>query len=224
MRTVSFDESPDLFSLLSVNTVTPKTKRFFKSLVKDSYEFFSKYLVFLPQIDQDIARFYYIDGLSQDQISTLYNISQAAISRRLKYIIERIKFLVKAPSLDPIQIREDLQFLFPPELFEFAYLFYWELAQNRVKFFIKTSQSGAANKLTKVLNFLEDLSSEEPISDTDMVDPDHERRKYLALIYVDYFRFIYKKSNIITFLCKRNDAERSNSFIKGIPIVTIEQV
>jgi len=209
---LSFNEAPDLYSLLSKRTVQPNSKRFFKELVKDSYRFVERYLSLLPSIDHDIARLYYIDDLSQDQISDIFDISQAAVSRRLKYVLDRIKFLLKMPGLNPVNVRRDLQDIFPPELFESAYFFYWELAQNRVKFFIKTSQSGAANKFFKILDYLEELASNVD-SDKDIMDDECQRKQYLALIYLDYYRFIHKKSNIITFLCKKNDSIRSNALI-----------
>ena len=44
---------------------------------------------------------------------------------------------------------------------------------------------------------------------------DMEKKRCLALIYLDYFRFINKKSNIINFLCKKNDEIRSKSLVLG---------
>jgi len=207
----SFNSKPDFFSMLAKNTSIENPKQYVKHVVKNSFEFVSRYLSFLPPIDQDIARFYFVDGMSQDQIKRLFGVCQAAISRRVKYIFLRIKFLLRAPSLNPIQVREELRFLLPDSLFEFAYFFYWELAQNRVKFYIETSQSGAANKLLKIISFLKEMSE----LTEDLKDPLWEKKKFLALVYLDYFQFIHKQSNIITFVFKKSDKYKPNSITIG---------
>lgn len=206
----SFNTKPDFFSLIAKNTVIENPKQHLKNVVRNSYDFISKYLSFLPTIDQDIARLYYVDGLSQDQIKNLFGVCQAAVSRRVKYIFIRLKFLLRAPSLNPVQVREELRFLFDDSLFEFAYMFYWELAQNRVKHYIETSQSGAANKLLKIIEALKEMSLAD-IEESE--DPDDEKRKYLALVYLDYFQFIHRRSNVITFVFKKSDKYKPNSIV-----------
>jgi hypothetical protein len=117
------------------------------------------------------------------------------------------------PSLNPIQVRDDFHVLFPEELFEFAYFFYWEFSQNRVKFFVKTSQSGAANKFLSVMKFLEEISI---TPDGDIIDDfDAQQKKCLALMYLDYFRYTRNKSNTISALFKRNDSLRTGSLVQG---------
>lgn len=206
----SFNSKPDFFSLLAQkNVVIENQRQHIKNVVKNAFDFVSKYLLFLPPIDQDIARLYYVDGLSQDQIKKIFGVCQAAVSRRVRYIFLRIKFLLRMPSLNPIQVRNDLRILLDDSLFEFAYLFYWELTQNRVKYYIETSQSGAAGKLIKIIAKLKQLSEMDETSN----DPLWERKKYLALIYLDYFNFIYKKSNIITFVFKKSSKYKPNTLV-----------
>lgn len=211
----AFNDHPDFYSLIAKNSIISNPKQHLKNVVKGSFDFIAKYLSFLPAIDQDIARLYYVDGLSQDQIKKLYGVCQAAISRRIKYIFIRIKFLLRAPSLNPIQVREDLRNIFEDDLFEFAYLFYWELAQNRVKYYIETSQSGAANKLIKIIEYLTALSS----SEVKAGDFEGGLKKHLALIYLDYFRFIHKRSNVITHIWKKSDKHKQSTLYLGDPII-----
>lgn len=211
---VSFDVKPDFYSRISTKVVPLKNRNNLKGLVKDSYNFIVRYLSLLPLIDRNLAKYYYIDGLSQEQIKIMFNISQSAVSRRLRYVLNRINFLLRAPSLNPIQVREDLRFLFPEDLFEFAYFYYFELAQNRVKFFVGASQSGVANKFKDILNYLKEVKKVK-ISKSDKDIMNAEKKKYLALIYYDYFCFINNKSNIINFLCKKNDDIRSKSLVFG---------
>lgn len=217
---ISFDLRPDFYSKISTKAVPLRNRNNLKGLVKDSYNFIVRYLFLLPLIDRNLAKYYYIDGLSQEQIKVMFNISQSAVSRRLRYVLNRINFLLRAPSLNPIQVREDLKILFPEDLFEFAYFYYFELAQNRVKFFVGASQSGVANKFKEILTYLKKIKDEKEVklSKIEISDKDImiiEKKKYLALIYYDYFCFINNKSNIINFLCKKNDYIRSKSLVFG---------
>lgn len=214
---ISYDESPDFFSNISKTVVPLRDRSTIKSLIKDSFNFIVRYLSLLSSIDRDLARYYYIEGLSQKQIKKMFGISQSAVSRRLRYVLNRINFLLRAPSLNPIQVREDLEFLLDEELFEFGYFYYFELAQNRVKFFVGASQSGVANKFKDILDYLEKVKDEK-VTDFNKTDKEMmnlERKKCLALIYLDYFKFIHKKANIINYLCKKNDYIRSKSLVLG---------
>jgi len=218
---LSYEDNPDFYSKISSRAVVLNNKDNLKNLVKDSYSFIIRYLSLLPMLDHDLAKLYYIDGLSQEQIRDLFQISQSAVSRRLRYIFNRINFLLRAPSLNPIQVREDLEFLFTPELFEYAYFYYFELAQNRVKYFVQSSQSGVANKFKEIIRYLDNILEE---NNTKIMECDkdimiQDKKGCLALIYLDYFRFIRDKSNIISYLCKKNDEIRSNSLILGEPIL-----
>ena len=122
----SFDEFSNHYSHLAQIEAKRQPQPFesLKSLMSDSYHFVIKYINHLSKVDQDMARLYYIDGLSQNQICALFGIVQAAVSRRLKIITKRIKFLIKMPSLNPIQVRQDIMTIFDPSLVEFAYHFY----------------------------------------------------------------------------------------------------
>ena len=163
-------------------------------------------------MDSVIVRLYCLDGLSHEQISSLLRISQAAVSRRFKLVFERIRFLLKMPTLSVGKVREDFRVLFEPELFEFAFYFYWVCSQSRVKLYIHTSQSGASNKLKKILRYLDGVSA---LSDTQIVNSQIAHKRYLALIYREYFLVLTEKSSLTTFLFKKNDGLRANSLIRG---------
>jgi hypothetical protein len=205
----SFEAHPDLYSYIQQRIQAPKTRNVFKSLIRDSFDFISRYFLILPRFDYWIAKLYYIDGLTQIQIGKLLGISQVAVSRRLKYILIRLKFILKTPSWDPIQVREEFKILFPEKLFETAYYLYWEYTQSRVRFFIRTSQLGVANKFTKIIEYLELV-----IKEDECTDIENSKEVYLASIYIEYFRFLKKKKNIINFLFKKNAEERNTLIIK----------
>lgn len=181
-----------------------------KSLLTNLYPFIARYLPQLSRVDQEIADLYYIHGLSQNQICSLLEITQAAVSRRLKIILNRIKFLIKMPSLNPVRVRNELLMILPPHLIEYAVIFYWIQAQNRAKYLIETTQSGAANKLHQILRYLEAKAAE-------VQDPDAEpdKQTYLTLIYLDYFRYILRNSNALICIYKKNDKFRARSIVHG---------
>jgi hypothetical protein len=216
---ISFDEHSDMFSRIARDGPGWDARQSLRDLIQDDPALFLRHFRMLPGIDYDIARFYYVQKLSQDQISRLLSITQAAVSRRLKYILTRVKFLLKQPTLDPIEAREDFLVLFPPQLFEFAYFFFWEHAQNRVKFFIQTSQSGAANKFGNVLAHIQKEAERPDAEIEDIDDPDEYedalRRKFLANTYYDYFQASRKKDNVVTWLFKKNDSQRVGSLVQG---------
>jgi len=214
---LSFDEHPDFFTFLGQSSIpgSSRSKVTLQDLMRSSQQYIERYLSRLSRLDRDIASLYYIDGLSQEQICSLFGISQAAVSRRLKFIIKRLKFLFRMPSQSLEQVRTDFQEIFDEDLFEFAFFFYWEFAQNRIRFFIETSQSGASNKSRQVLAHLEKISTS-PVDEEDAVAV---HKKLTALMYLDYFRFIREKSNVITFLYKRNDGDRAGSLRRGASIL-----
>lgn len=190
-------------------TVYRSSKAEFSSLISRGYPLIVRYYPYLSPLDQDMLRLYYVYGMSQNNIAHLMGWVQAAVSRRLKGVFDKIKFLIKRPTNDPLEVREDFKELFPDHLNEFAYFFYWELTQNRVKLFIETSQSGAANKLTQILQFLEE--EQRGLQKTNSQEPDQLRRQYLVSTYLEYFSFIRERSNILSFLYKKNDSLRTGA-------------
>lgn len=194
-KRVSFDEFPELYSLLTRDSKELGHRSQLGDMMKSGFGLIRRYLAMLPPVDFEIARFYYLQDMSQEQVSKLLGISQAAVSRRLKFILRRLKFLIKMPSKNPLQVREDFTVLFEDSLFEPAYYFYWELTQNRVRHYIDTSQSGAANKFVQIVEHLQGIVDDEGYADRE--------KRYLALIYLDYFRHIKDRSNVISYLFKK---------------------
>ena len=209
----SFDENSDHVSYLyNLSSARQDEAISVRETISDNYQYFHRFLEHLPRIDQEMARFYYIDRLSQTQIASLFGICQAAVSYRLKFILSRIKFIIKMPTLNPLQVREDFLKIFPSDLYEFAYLFYFIRSQNRVKNFITTSQSGASNKHSQIIKHLETLKKE---TEDDKGDPKIAEQHYLVLVYLDYFRYIKKCSNVLSCLYKKKGLRKHNTFCKG---------
>lgn len=214
---ISFDEHPELFSLIAHKSAQGRNgadpRRSLRELSQEAEDYILGFLAKLPPMDYEVARHYYIMGMSQDQIAGLTGVTQAAVSRRLKFVKKRLRSLLVMPSNVPADVRSDLEDLFPPDHVEFAFFFYFVYAQNRVKDYINTSQSGAANKLDRVIRHLDSIVA--PCRQEDGTYSGLNDLQYRAMIYLDYFRFTRDKSNIITFLFKGNDGIRAGSLVKG---------
>lgn len=189
------------------------SKSKFNQMVSEGYSVLMQYQHFLSPLDQDLLRMYYVYGMGQQNIASVMGWVQAAVSRRVNSVFDRVRFLIRRPTNNAIQAREELAAIFPEEMFEYAYFFYWELTQNKVRMFIETSQSGAANKITSVIEHLE----EEKVRYDAMTDPDLNALRNHALVgaYLSYFKFIRERSNILSFLYKKNDRLRSDAHCLG---------
>lgn len=215
MSDYSFDEYENYYSFVGSSTQEDQLTQ--KELIQTSYDFLAEYIKYLSPIDRDIANFYYRDKISQESIAQLYNICQAAVSRRIKFILYRLKFLIKMPTQNPAQVREEFKVLFPKELFEYAFTFYFELTQNRVKNFIETSQSGASNKYFQIMEYLENIVAgcDDPNSEMYKLD---DNVKYYATTYIEFFRFIHKNSNIFSNIFKKNVERRQKVYYSGTDV------
>lgn len=206
---LSYDEHENYIET-NVRKVEEK-KDSVKDLIFDSYDYVGKYIDLLPEYDRQIAEYYYVHKLTQSQIAELMGWSQAGICRRLRFILERIRFFIKKPSLNPLTVNQDFKKIFPENLLEVATVFYWEHAQNRVKNLIETSQSGAANKFYRILEYLEETNK--TLSSKDLLTHEEEEIHCLVLVYIDYFDFLKDRSGIITYTCKKNDEYRAKSLV-----------
>ena len=213
MLEIELDEHSWYINKDIINNSIEVPKSNFKDLVRGSYEYISKYFSLLTMVDQRIAYLYFIERLKQEQIGNLLGVSQAAISNRLFYIKHKLRFYLKQPSLNPIEVREDFELIFPEDLREGAFYFYWETTQSRVKYFIEMGQSGAANKLSKVISYLEKTKNRLE-SKKDMTD-EEERLYCSALIYLEYFQYIRGNSRAHKSLFKKNDLYRANTLYLG---------
>ena len=217
---ISFDSREDYFSFQAIPEGLTDFGESLRQSILDSSEYAEWLFSQLSEVDYEIARFYYLEQLSQIQTAKVLGISQAAVSRRLEYIRKRVKYLVKMPTSSPLQVREDFKKLFPIKLFEPAYYIYFEPSQSRVKFFLGTSQSGAANKIKQINEYLSNKVQE---SDKGM-NADQLDVKLLATFYYDVFHDTQERASIFTFLFKLNDEIRTGSielrdmYIEGVKI------
>src|ERR1019366_725741 len=95
----------------------------------------------LHDLDAAIAKFYYIMGLTQNQIATILEVSQPSIKKRLVSIMKKLKLFAKAPASNPSEVHKDLAlFIFDEEMLNIARLQFVEGNMVRVALILGSSQ------------------------------------------------------------------------------------
>lgn len=92
----------------------------------------------LPDREADLVHLYYFCNKKQTDIAEIFNVTQAAVSYRLKRALERIQFLIEMPNVTREEIYEDLKLIMPSELDALIF----------VEMFETSCQSEAANRLS----------------------------------------------------------------------------
>lgn len=168
-----------------------RSKDLFAEMLKENLPSIYRQFLWLPKVDQDYYRLYYLQGFSQRHIKTILDISLSAVGRRVHSVQAKLRFLLLMPSLDPILVKEDLQALIG-ELWETAVFYYWENNQTRVATLLETTPSGASYRLDKIIALLKEKSEQ-------------EETKYVALPYYEFFVGIKTRVNVINHVFKKED-------------------
>lgn len=208
---LSLEDNIDYYSTLFVSNDIEEytsTKDDFNQI--ENRDILFKYLKHLSIIDSSFVMLYYMYRMSQNSISQFLKmsnygeISQVGVSVRIRRAFEKIKFLLNFPKLDLIDIREDFRYLFPKNLFEPAYFFYWNRTQSRTKYFLNMTQCGSAFKIDDVIKFLSQVIKENK----------DENKVFLSLTYLDFFKKIRSQSSIMN-VSFRNENIKITDLIDG---------
>jgi len=70
----------------------------------------------LPDREEDLIRLYFFLNKRQTDIAEIFNITQAAVSYRLKRALDRIRFLIEIPEVTKDEIYDDLLPVMPTKL------------------------------------------------------------------------------------------------------------
>lgn len=62
----------------------------------------------LPARDSDYLALYYVHGKTQSEIAQIFGVTQGTVSVRLKFIIERVRFLESLPKIEARDLEENL--------------------------------------------------------------------------------------------------------------------
>jgi len=117
-----------------------------------------KLIKFLPKTEQDMIRAYYIKGLKQEQISLKHDMTQAAVSYRLKTAHKRLEFLLKFPILERDEITRVLESAdFLPESIQILIALYETTSQSATAKRLGVSQGKVRWHLHNAIKTLEPL-------------------------------------------------------------------
>lgn len=90
-----------------------------------------KLLDHLPVIEADFIDLYFFRHVRQTDIATIFGVSQPTVCYRLQRAIQRIKYLLEVPKLDPNDLRTDLKrFFTDPMDIEILVLMYETTCQS----------------------------------------------------------------------------------------------
>ena len=189
----------------------------------------------LPEPDPAICSLYFVDGLTQVQISRLIGIGQPEVSGRLHSCIKLLRFLEKRNTSNPIQLRNDLSELMPPRLVMAAHCLYLNISPSRAADLLKVSESTARNLRKEIVAHLEkwaalpgrgpydlaELTSLGLIDTNGAVLAENEvaRGRELACSYLEDFQRAGEVSERLVRPFRKNEAHRSNALIEGEPII-----
>lgn len=210
--TYSLDDNIDYFSKLadSYEPIEYESKKDLFTNIENKDVIFD-FLKRLSFIDATFIMLSYMYKMSQTSISKLLSyaymntinikgvnssITQVGVSVRIRRAFEKIQFLLKCPKLDFISVRDDFKLMFPKNLFDVAFFFYWNHTQSRTKHFLNITQCGSAFKLDEVILFLEKTINKE----------DNDDLVFLANTYLQFFKTIRDQSNTLNIFF-RNDFE-----------------
>jgi hypothetical protein len=235
-RHVSFDDlaewlSPEEGPLPPADTILQRVR----DLAQQHPEMALSLFGWLPAVDYEICRLYFVEGLTQEGVSSIIGIGQPEVSGRLHSCIKLLPFLLKRPTGNPIELRNDLLELLPRRLVEPAHVLYLNVSPSRAADLLTVSESTVRNLRKEVVTHLEELAGlpqrgpydQATLMDLGMTDAagavlaDGEvaRRRELASSYLEDFRRAEKASPRLVRAFRKNEGNRANALIKGEPII-----
>lgn len=234
VKNVGYNDNPDLYSRIASQLPALGSQDSLRDIMweflENDAERAERYFSMLSGVNYEIAILYYIERHSQQKISSLLKISQSAVSKRLRSVVHSFRCFSKRPEQSPIQAKEDFEEILPTQFVEIAFFFYFEFQQDRVKYFLQTSQTGAANKFRRMVAHLEKLASLPDHGPYDNAilnsigigspsgvlpsDNDVAHRSSLAKSYLGYFLYVKSTGFVSGDICKKNDKIRKGSLVK----------
>jgi len=151
----------------------------------------------LPDREADLIRLYFFKSKRQTDIAEIFNITQAAVSYRLKRALDRIRFLIEIPEVTKQELYEDLLPVMPTKLDARIFSEMFEstcqsevaeilsISQGRVRhrFIANLARMGdilsdkiyawvqkSDSELSEVLNISEGIASYKDLRDTDDIE------------------------------------------------------
>jgi len=156
----------------------------------------------LSKSDYLIFCLYIRSNLTQSQIASLMDRSQASISKRFMSLKSKLRVLLSMPSRNILEVHQDMHHIFGEnsDMIEVALVSYFEFGGvTRIKTYIEASSAGMIKKQKRMLVHLESRAEED----------------FLSKKYLEYFTLLYDSSGTVSFYDNSNIKDRKDSVVKG---------
>lgn len=116
----------------------------------------------IPPKEADYIDLYFVRRKKQAEIAEMFNVSQAAVSYRLKRGLNRIRFLLMVPLVKEDEMREDLKALFPPIDINILVGLWETTCQSEVAAQLQLTQGRVRHRFFKAVTILTEKAKEDP--------------------------------------------------------------
>jgi hypothetical protein len=108
----------------------------------------------LPPREADILKLFYMQGKKQVELAKMFRVTQAAICYRINRGIQRLKFLLEMPDVEPGEMKQDLLELFDEQDVRILLLMYKYTCQSQVAKEIGSTQCSVRHRFLKAIKRL----------------------------------------------------------------------
>jgi hypothetical protein len=116
----------------------------------------------IPEREADLIHLYFLLRKKQAEIAAIFGITQAAVSYRLDRGLQRLKFLLSIPQVDPDEMREDLARAGFPDIDVAILLGIWETTcQSEVAKNLNQTQGRVRHRFFTALGALRGMADRE---------------------------------------------------------------
>lgn len=152
----------------------------------------------LPPREADILKLFFISKKKQVELAKIFKVTQAAICYRINRGIQRIRFLLEIPEVEPQQMKSDLLKIFKQDDVVILLLMYKTTCQSKVAKEIGSTQCSVRHRFLKAIKVLDEKRQEEStflVRDKETEIPEALRERFDD--YHTLFTMISKNLNIL---------------------------
>jgi len=164
--------------------------------IQDSLEEIIPLLDRLPPREADILKLFFFDKKKQVELAKIFKVTQAAICYRINRAIQRIRFLIEIPDVEPQEMKQDLLKIFNKQGVTILLLMYKTTCQSRVAKEIGSTQCSVRHRFLKAIDHLDKKRQEGAKFDGSSKEiPESLRERYNS--YHKLFTMISENLNIL---------------------------
>lgn len=160
----------------------------------------------LPDREADMIRLYFFLDKKQMDIAEIFNITQAAVSYRIKRALKRIRFLVEMPEITKDELQDLMNEIMTSSLNANIFTeIYFTTCQSEVASRLNVTQGRVRHRYIKNLRFLGETVLDRILSWVDTLDPEtfyysefkelfHEIERHLPNLKDEEFENVMKNA------------------------------